>query len=93
MILATATNHSLIGHNAALAVGGTIVLGGLFGGPISGASMNPALSLGPYFISGQFSNAWIYVVGPVLGGLIAVGIAWLLRGGTTSEAVKTAEGE
>lgn len=93
VILATATEHSLVGHNAAIAVGGTVALDGLFGGPISGASMNPALSLGPYFVSGQLSNAWLYVVGPVLGGLIAVGMAWLLRGGTTQEAVKTAGGE
>jgi aquaporin Z len=93
VILATATEHSLVGHNAAIAVGGTIALDGLFGGPISGASMNPALSLGPYFVSGQLSNAWIYLVGPVLGGLIAVGMAWLLRGGTTQEAVKTAGGK
>ncbi len=93
VILATATNHSLVGHNAAIAVGGTIAFDGLFGGPISGASMNPALSLGPYFVSGQLSNAWIYVVGPVLGCLLAVGIAWLVRGGTTQEAVKTAGGK
>lgn len=93
VILATATNHSLVGHNAAIAVGSTIALDGLFGGPISGASMNPALSLGPYFVSGQLNNAWIYVVGPLLGCLLAVGIAWLLRGRTTQEAVETAGGK
>jgi aquaporin Z len=54
--------------------------------------MNPALSLGPYFVSGQLSNAWIYVVGPLSGCLLAVGIAWLVRGGTTAEAVETAGG-
>jgi aquaporin Z len=93
VILATATNHSLVGPTAALAVGGTIALDGLFAGPISGAAMNPALALGPYFVSGQLSNAWIYVVGPVAGGLIAVGIAWLLHGGTTQDEVETAEGK
>ena len=93
VILATATNHSIVGHNAAVAVGGTIALDGLFGGPISGASMNPALSLGPYFVSMQLGNAWIYAVGPVLGSLLAVALAWLLRGGTTQEAVETAGGK
>ncbi len=93
VILATATNHSLVGPTAALAVGGTIALAGLFAGPISGAAMNPALSLGPYIVSGQLSNAWIYVVGPVVGGLVAVGIAWLLHGGTTQDEVETAEGK
>jgi aquaporin Z len=93
VILATATNHSLVGPTAALAVGGTIVLDGLFAGPISGAAMNPALALGPYFVSGQLSDAWIYVVGPVLGGLSAFGIAWLLHGGTTEDEVNTAGGK
>jgi len=93
VILGTATNHSLVGPTAALAVGGTIALAGLFAGPISGAAMNPALALGPYVVSVQFSNAWIYVVGPVLGGLLAVGTAWLLHGETTQDEVETAEGE
>jgi aquaporin Z len=52
VILGTATNHRLTGPNAALAVGGTIALCGLFAGPISGASMNPARSLGPFLVSG-----------------------------------------
>ena len=55
--------------------------------------MNPALALGPYFVSGQLSDAWIYVVGPVLGGLSAFGIAWLLHGGTTEDEVNTAGGK
>ena len=93
VILATATNHSLVGPTAAIAVGGTIALAGLFAGPISGAAMNPALSLGPYFVSGQLGNAWIYVVGPVVGGLVAVGVAWLLHGETTRDEVETAEGK
>jgi aquaporin Z len=93
VILATATNHSLVGHNAGIAVGSTIALDGLFAGPISGASMNPARSLGPVLVSWHFADAWIYVVGPVLGAVIAVIFAWLLRGGTTPEAVKTAGGK
>jgi len=93
VILGTATNHKLVGHNAALAVAATIALDGLFAAPISGASMNPARSLGPFFVSGQFSDAWIYIIGPFLGGIVAVAVAWLLRGGTTKYAIEAAEGE
>ncbi len=92
VILGTATNHKLIGHNAAIAVGATVALGGLFGDPVSGASMNPARSLGPFLVSGQLGNAWIYIVGPLAGMLLAVIVAWLLRGGTTQEAAESAEG-
>ena len=92
VILGTATNHRLTGPNAALAVGGTIALLGLFAGPISGASMNPARSLGPSLVGGQLTDIWIYIVGPFAGGLLAVVIAWLLRGRTTQEAVETAKG-
>lgn len=93
VILATATNHKLVGHMAALAVAGTIALTGLFAAPISGASMNPARSLGPFLVAGQLTDAWIYIVGPFVGGLLAVGIAWLLRGGTTKYAIEAATGE
>jgi aquaporin Z len=93
VILGTATNHKLVGHNAALAVAGTIALTGLFAAPISGASMNPARSLGPFLVAGQLADAWIYIVGPLVGSLLAVGVAWLLRGGTTKYAVEAAEGE
>jgi aquaporin Z len=93
VILGTATNHKLVGHNAALAVGGMIALTGMFAAPISGASMNPARSLGPFLVAGQLGDAWIYIVGPFVGGLLAVGIAWLLRGGTTKYAIDAATGE
>lgn len=93
VILATATNHKLVGHNAALAVGATIALDGLFAAPISGASMNPARSLGPFIVAGQLGSAWIYIAGPFIGGLLAVLVAWLLRGSTTKDAVEAASGE
>ncbi|MBV9852032.1 MAG: aquaporin [Armatimonadetes bacterium] len=80
VILGTATRYSLIGPNAALAVGATIILDGLFAGPVSGASMNPARSLGPMLVSGELRDAWIYVAGPFLGGLAACGMVWLLCG-------------
>lgn len=93
VILGTATNHKLTGHNAAIAVGATIALDGLFAGPISDASMNPARSFGPFLVSGQMADVWIYMVGPLAGMLLAVLIAWLIRGGTTQEAAETAKGE
>ena len=78
VILGTATRYSLVGPNAALAVGGTIALCGLFAAPISGASMNPARSLGPALLGGEMQGAWIYVVGPFLGsGLATLSMAYL----------------
>jgi aquaporin Z len=93
VVLGVAAKGELVGNNVAIAVGSTIVLCGLFAGPISGASMNPARSLGPFLVSGQLGDAWIYVVGPLVGTLLAVGMAWLLRGGTTPQAQKAAQGE
>ena len=92
VILATATNHSLVGHNAALAVGGTIALDGLFAAPISDASMNPARSFGPALLDGQLGTYWIYLIGPLAGAVPAVVVAWLLRDGTSAEAMNTAQG-
>ncbi len=78
VILGTATRYSLVGPNAALAVGGTIALCGLFAGPISGASMNPARSLGPALLGGATRGAWIYLLGPFLGsGLATLSMAYL----------------
>ena len=93
VILATATNHKLVGHNAALAVGGAIALDGMFAAPISGASMNPARSFGPALLDQQLGTFWIYLVGPVSGALLAVLMAWLLRGGTSTDAKVTAQGQ
>ena len=93
VILATATNDKLVGHNTALAVGATVALDGLFAGPISGASMNTARTLGPMLVAGDLSTAWIYIVGPFAGTILAVLMAWILRGHTTPQAVKVASGE
>lgn len=81
VIFNTAIDHRLVGHNAALAVSSTIALDGLFAAPISGASMNPARSFGPALVGGHLDVFWIYLVGPMVGALLAVGIAFLLRGG------------
>jgi aquaporin Z len=79
-ILGTASTAQNLGPLSALAVGGYIVLAGLWSSPVSGASMNPARSFGPALVTGDFSSYWVYLVGPLLGAAVAVGIAVLLRG-------------
>jgi len=64
---------------SALAIGSTVAFGSLLGGKISGASMNPARSLGPALVSGNFSFHWIYWIAPTLGSVIAVAAYWLSR--------------
>jgi aquaporin Z len=80
VILGTASSAQNVGAIAALGVGGYIALAGLWSAPVSGASMNPARSFGPALVSGDFSNYWVYVLGPIAGALIAVGCAFILRG-------------
>jgi aquaporin Z len=80
IILNTATGHRSIGHNAAIAVGSTVALLGLFASPISGASMNPARSLGPDIVANDYTGWWVYVPGPAIGAAIAVIIISLVRG-------------
>jgi aquaporin Z len=92
-ILGTASKAQNVGPLAALAVGGYIALAGLWAAPISGASMNPIRSLGPEILLGNLSVSWVYVAGPIVGALIAVGVAYLLRGpGGDVPAVVAAQG-
>jgi len=92
VILGTASGARNIGANAALAVGGYIALAGLWAAPISGASMNPARSLGPALVGAHWTAWWAYVVGPLVGGLLAVGFAWILRGPPSMTASEAAQG-
>jgi aquaporin NIP len=67
VIISVATDTRAVGAAAAMAIGATVGLDALFGGPITGASMNPARSFGPALASGQWREFWIYLVGPLLG--------------------------
>ena len=92
VILNTATGGRSIGHNAAIAVGSTVALLGLFASPISGASMNPARTLGPDIVSTDYTGWWVYIAGPVLGAIIAVMIISAVRGRPVTEEWEAAEG-
>jgi aquaporin NIP len=70
-ILSVTTGAKEEGVTAALAVGGVVALEAMFAGPVTGASMNPARSLGPALVSGQLGDLWIYLVGPVVGAALA----------------------
>ncbi len=93
VVLGTATHHSVIGANAALGVGGTVALCALFAQPISGASVNPARALASAMVGSTMPPAWIYLAGPLAGAAIAVGIAFLLHGGTNAAERKAATGD
>lgn len=80
VITSVATDTRAIGEAAALAIGGTVALGALVGGPISGASMNPARSFGPAIVSGDLTAIWVYLIGPVIGAIGATLVYRYLRG-------------
>jgi len=82
VIMAVATDSRAVGEAAAIAIGATVGLDALFGGPISGASMNPARSLGPALVEGRFDSIWIYILGPLLGaGAAGITYRWLREAG------------
>ena len=84
VIMAVATDTRAVGAAAAIAIGGTVGLDALFGGPVTGASMNPARSFGPALMSGDLSNLWIYFAGPIIGAIAGALAYQLVRGGQTT---------
>jgi aquaporin NIP len=83
VIMAVATDTRAVGEAAAIAVGGTVGLDAMFGGPISGASMNPARSTGPALVSGNLHALWLYIVAPVCGATLAALAYQFVRGEQT----------
>jgi glycerol uptake facilitator-like aquaporin len=80
VVIAVATDTRAVGEAAAIAIGGTVGLDAMFGGPISGASMNPARSLGPAVVSGDLHALWIYLTAPFLGVVLGALAYQFLRG-------------
>jgi aquaporin Z len=80
VILGTASGAQNVGVIGALGISAYIALAGLWGSPISGASMNPARTFGPDLASATFASYWVYIAGPLAGAAIAAGIAFVLRG-------------
>ena len=79
VISAVATDHRAVGQLAGVAIGGTVALCALFGGPLTGASMNPARSFAPALFGSGLDLMWLYVVGPVLGALLGARVYEWLR--------------
>jgi len=84
VIMAVATDTHAVGEAAAIAVGGTVLLDAMFGGPISGASMNPARSTGPALVSGDLHALWLYIVAPICGASLAALAYQFVRGDVVS---------
>lgn len=94
VILGTASSAQNVGGLSALAVGGYVALAGLWSSPISGASMNPVRTFAPDLVRGDLTHTWLYVVGPLLGALLAVVFAYILRGsGGDPAAMAAAQGD
>jgi aquaporin Z len=92
VVLHTATGNRSLGHNAAIAVGSTVALLGLFSSPITGAAMNPARVLGPDIVGVKFTGWWAYVFGDLIGACIAVAFIALVRGMPNKAERATAQG-
>ena len=80
VIMAVATDTRAVGAGAAIAIGGAVGLDALFGGPITGASMNPARSIGPALVSGELTDLWIYIAAPIAGATLGALAYQLVRG-------------
>ncbi len=93
VILGTSEQKAVVGKNAAIAVGFTVAALGLFASPVSGASMNPARSLGPAIATLSFENWWLYLAGPIAGALIGCGIVNVIYGAPTLGEHEAARGK
>ena len=80
VIMAVATDTRAVGPAAAIAIGATVGLDALFGGPVTGASMNPARSFGPALAAGAWAHFWVYLAGPLLGAGLGALAYQLVRG-------------
>lgn len=86
VIIAVATDTRAVGETAAIAIGATVALDALWGGPISGASMNPARSIGPALVAGVGTDQWIYIVAPLIGAAVGGFLyQWLRKDATARE--------
>jgi aquaporin NIP len=83
-IMAVATDSRAVGEMAGLAVGAVITLNAIWAGPLTGASMNPARSLGPALISGHYDGLWIYLTAPVIGAILGAWVYNRIRCETTA---------
>ena len=79
VITSVATDTRAVGKLAAIAIGGTVALDALWGGPVTGASMNPARSFGPALVAGAWEHQWIYWLGPVIGASLGAALYQGLR--------------
>jgi len=90
VIMAVATDARAAGEAAAIAIGGTVGLDAMFGGPVSGASMNPARSLGPALVSGNLHALWLYLVAPLVGAALGALAYQFVRGEQTAPRAEAA---
>jgi aquaporin NIP len=79
VITAVATDTKAVGQLAAIMIGATVMVNALWGGPISGASMNPARSFGPALINGNWEHQWLYLVAPIIGAILGALTYQLIR--------------
>lgn len=86
VIISVATDTRAVGAGAALAIGGTVALDAAIGGPVTGASMNPARSLGPAIAAGEFGDLWIYLTAPFIGAAVGGFAYQLIRGPASGPA-------